>query len=444
MPRVTHRQLLAVVGVLVLATVVGAAVLWPRSVPDIVDSSDVQQTDLIDATILEVQLVAGAEDPDVPELVPGSVEVLITAEFDDTGEVVEFQTSDDTGGTFAAGQRVRLAMVSSPGQPPIYYVQDFQRSGALGVLLALFLLAVMAFGRLQGLRALVGLGLSFMVIVGFIVPAILANRSPVAVALVGSFAVMIFTLYLSHGLRPKTTAAVVGTAGALLLTVGLATLFVELANLTGFSSEDARLANVSVGGLNLQGLLLAGIIVGGLGVLDDVTMSQSSTVFELARANPQMRPARLVRSALNVGRDHIAATVNTLFLAYAGAALPLLLLFATGIDPFGTVVTSEIVAVEVVRTLVGSIGLIAAVPFTTALAATLAADRTGRHLRGDPSVQVDPSTKGSGSDSAGFGARASTEPPDPDTAGDSAGAGAGDSEWERQLRESYGLGPPEA
>jgi hypothetical protein len=209
-----------------------------------------------------------------------------------------------------------------------------------------------------------------------VVPAILRGHSPVLVAVTGAMAIMLVSLYLSHGLGATTTAAVVGTALALGLTAVLAIGFVAAASLTGLASEEALSANFAVGGLSLRGLLLAGIIIGGLGVLDDVTMSQASLVTELHHANPTAGFAALVGGALRVGRDHIAATVNTLFLAYAGAALPLLILFVTGQDSLGTVATTEIVAVEVVRALCGSVGLIAAVPLTTVLAALLATEET--------------------------------------------------------------------
>jgi hypothetical protein len=234
-------------------------------------------------------------------------------------------------------------------------------------------------------RSLIGLACSFAVIVGFVVPAILRGQSPVPVALVGAMAIMLASLYLSHGVGRKTTAAVVGTALALALTGALTAGFVELTALTGLASEDALNANFQVGGISLQGLLLAGIILGGLGVLDDVTVSQASLVFELRRADPAAGFAELTRGALAVGRDHVAASVNTLFLAYAGASLPLLVLFVSGGDPLGTVVTAEAVAVEVVRTLCGSVGLIAAVPLTTVLAANLALEEpaAGREGPGD-------------------------------------------------------------
>jgi uncharacterized membrane protein len=265
-------------------------------------------------------------------------------------------------------------VAEQPGQPPYYNIQDLERGRPLLVLVALFVGAVVAFGRWQGIRSLVGLVLSFVVIVSFVVPAILRGHSPVLVAVTGAMAIMLVSLYLSHGLGPKTTAAVVGTALALGLTAALAIAFVAAASLTGLASEEALNANFAVGGLSLRGLLLAGIIIGGLGVLDDVTMSQASLVAELHQANPTAGFAALVGGALRVGRDHIAATVNTLFLAYAGAALPLLILFVTGQDSLGTVATTEVVAVEVVRALCGSVGLIAAVPLTTVLAALVATE----------------------------------------------------------------------
>jgi uncharacterized membrane protein len=363
--------MLAVVGVIALAVLACAAALWPRGeLPKPAAGGQADSTQLVSATLTKVARVDCHEaDPGVP----GSVCIKVTARLA-SGRQVAFDTTDPTGGMFQADQKVRLAVVEQPGQPPYYNIQDLERGRPLLALAALFVAAVVAFGRWQGVRSLVGLGLSFVVIVGFVVPAILRGHSPVLVAVTGAMAIMLVSLYLSHGLGPKTTAAVVGTALALGLTAALAIGFVAAASLTGLASEEALNANFAVGGLSLRGLLLAGIIIGGLGVLDDVTMSQASLVAELHQANPTAGFAALVGGALRVGRDHIAATVNTLFLAYAGAALPLLILFVTGQDSLGTVATTEVVAVEVVRALCGSVGLIAAVPLTTVLAALVAAE----------------------------------------------------------------------
>jgi len=363
--------MLAVVGVIALAVVASAVALWPRGeLPRPAAAGQADPTRLVAATLTKVARVPCQEaEPGVP----GSVCIKVTARLAG-GRQVSFDTTDPNGTTFRAGQRVRLAVAEQPGQPPYYNIQDLERGRPLLVLAALFVVAVVAFGRWQGVRSLIGLGLSFVVIVSFVVPAILRGHSPVLVAVTGAMAIMLVSLYLSHGVSRKTTAAVVGTALALGLTAVLAIGFVGAASLTGLASEEAQSANFAVGGLSLRGLLLAGIIIGGLGVLDDVTMSQASLVAELHQANPTAGMAALVARALRVGRDHIAATVNTLFLAYAGAALPLLILFVTGQDSLGTVATTEIVAVEVVRALCGSVGLIAAVPLTTVLAALVATE----------------------------------------------------------------------
>jgi uncharacterized membrane protein len=360
--------MLAVVGVLVLAVVVGGVALWPRGRLARAGGDQADPTRLERATLTRVQATPCEQaEPGAP----GSTCIKVAARLDG-GRQVEFETTDPTGGTFRAGQRVQLAVLEQPGQPPYYNIRDLERTRPMLLLVALFVAAVVAFGRWQGVRSLLGLGLSFAVIVGFVVPAILRGRSPVSVALVGAMAIMLVSLYLAHGPGRKTTAAAVGTALALGLTAALAAAFVGVAALTGLASEDALNASFAVGGLSLRGLLLAGIILGGLGVLDDVTVSQASLVFELRRADPAAGFGELVRGALAVGRDHVAATVNTLFLAYVGASLPLLVLFVTSGDAFGTVATAEAVAVEVVRTLCGSVGLIAAVPLTTVLAAALA------------------------------------------------------------------------
>jgi uncharacterized membrane protein len=364
-----HRLLLAVVGLLVLAVLAGAVALWPSGrLADPAAAGQADPTRFVPATLTSVRTVPCQEaEPGVP----GSTCIKVRAR-PDGGDEVEFDTTDPTGDTFRAGQRVRLSILEQAGQPTFYNIRDLERGRPMLALAALFMLAVIAFGRWQGVRSLIGLACSFAVIVGFVVPAILEGGSPVPVALVGAMAIMLLSLYLAHGPGRKTTAAVVGTALALVLTAALTAGFVELASLTGLASDEALNASFQVGGISLRGLLLAGIILGGLGVLDDVTVSQASLVFELRRADPSAGFAGLTRGALAVGRDHVSATVNTLFLAYAGASLPLLVLFVSGGEALGTVATTEVMAVEVVRALCGSVGLIAAVPLTTLLAVSLA------------------------------------------------------------------------
>ena len=175
--------------------------------------------------------------------------------------------------------------------------------------------------------ALIGLSASLVVVFAFIVPGMLAGRPPVAVAAVGSIAVMLITISLAHGVGAKSLAAMLGTAISLALTVTLAVVFSNLTHLTGLGGEAASFVMVGGSGVSLQGIVIAGMVVGALGVLDDVTVSQSSTVMALRRANPELTAGQLYREALAVGQDHVAATVNTLVLAYVGASLPILLVF---------------------------------------------------------------------------------------------------------------------
>ncbi|MGE0227280.1 MAG: YibE/F family protein [Dehalococcoidia bacterium] len=272
-----------------------------------------------------------------------------------------------------AGDRVLLSRLAGP-DGDTYYIVDRVRQTTLLWLLVAFVLAVIATGRLVGVASLLGLAASMLVLLRFIVPGILSGHSPVLIAVVGALTIMASTLFLAHGVNRKTVVALVGTAVALCLTAVLATVTIAAAQLTGVASEDAAVLQVlSAGQLSASGLLLGGIIIGALGVLDDVTVAQSSAVFELHSANPLLGPVDLYRRAMNVGRDHIAATVNTLVLAYAGASLPLLMLLAVQGEPLTVQLNREFIAIEVVRSLVGSIGLVAAVPLTTAIAALAAA-----------------------------------------------------------------------
>ena len=250
-----------------------------------------------------------------------------------------------------------------------YQLIDAQRGPPLLALTALFALAVLAVGRLRGLLALAGLAASLLVLVGFLVPALLSGRPPVPTAVAGATAIMVIALTLTHGATLRTATALLGTVLGLLVTMTLATVFVELAALTGLSSDEAAYVQVAFPDLDVRGLLLAGVVIGALGVLDDVTVTQVSTVWELRRADPGQPRRELYRAAMRVGRDHIASTTNTLLLAYAGSSLPILVLFSGSGEGLLDGVTANLVAEEVVRTLAGSIGLVSAVPLTTALAA---------------------------------------------------------------------------
>jgi uncharacterized membrane protein len=364
--------------VLVVGTVAGLIVLWPGDYDDRLPNA--QQLPTFDAVTRGV-VDMPCQDPFSTRCARVRFEIT---EGPDEGEQVELPMADTIPDT---GDRVRLFKVEVPPDvepgPNIqpYSFADFERLGSMLGLALAFCAAVVALGRWRGLRALVGLGASLAVVLFFIVPAILDGKSPVGVAIVGALAVMIATMAFAHGIGPKTIAASLGTAVSLLLTVGLAVGFTELAHLSGFSSEEAAYLRINVTGISLEGLVIAGMVIAALGVLDDVTISQASTVLALHQANPEQSFAVLFGRALNVGRDHIAATVNTLVLAYAGASLPILLVFSVGNASFGTAINGEAVAENVVAMLVGSIGLVAAVPVTTALAAVLAARLPPSDLR---------------------------------------------------------------
>jgi uncharacterized membrane protein len=250
-----------------------------------------------------------------------------------------------------------------------YYFSDFNRDFPIALLFLLFVAASVVFGRWSGVRALAALVISLLVLVWFVIPSVLHGHSPIIVAIVGSSFIMLAVLYVTGGFNTQSTVAVLGTLLSLALIAGLAWAFVIGSKLTGLADEDAVFLSAASGSINLQGLLLGGIVIGSLGVLDDMTVTQVSAVWELRKANPRYDVRSLYRAAERIGRDHIASTVNTLVLAYAGASLPLLIFFTQSNLQLRNILTSEVIAVEVVRTLVGSIGLIASVPITTALAA---------------------------------------------------------------------------
>jgi len=367
------RIVVASVALLAAAVVAGLVVLWPG------DSNEVSLVAGSRAQTQQAQVVdsrpTACRNPAVDDCRRLSIELRSGPR---AGER-SFLTVGDAGpapGLDAGAQlrvvRNELPAGADPGVVDPYALVEVDRRSPMLWLLFVFAALVIVFGRLRGALALVGLGVSVLIVVEFVIPALLEDKPPVAVALVGSFAVMLVTIALAHGLGPKSLAAMLGTGASLVATVLLALLFTNVAELTGFSSEEASLLQANDPTLSLTGLVLAGMVIGALGVLDDVTVSQASTVMALRSANPAQRARELYRGALSVGRDHVAATVNTLVLAYAGASLPVLLVFGIAGTEFADTINREAVAEQVIAMLVGSIGLILAVPVTTALAACLA------------------------------------------------------------------------
>jgi uncharacterized membrane protein len=279
-----------------------------------------------------------------------------------------------------AGAHIRVSRVAAPAsnapvQPAFepYSFVDYDRHSSLLWLAVAFGVLVVLLARFRGLLALLGVGLSLLLVTKFIVPAILDGSSPLLVSLVGSLAVMFLTLGLTNGIGAQSLAAALGIAISLLLATVLGDVYAHVAQLNGYSSELATVLRQFTTKVSLEGVVIAGMVVGALGVLADMGVSQASAVMALRRANPGYGARELYREAFSVGRDHLAATIHTLVLAYVGAALPLLLVLQSAHAGFFDAMNTQDVAEPIVATLVGSIGLIAAVPLTTGLAALLVA-----------------------------------------------------------------------
>lgn len=341
-------------------------------VPDIAPRpSDLPPIVLVHGRIVEILPATSPSEPDVRievvEGIPGGPA---------TGEVVVGFLQGPNGlearPDFGVGDDV-IVNISTDPDFGFIAVNDRYRVPTLALLLGLFAVAVTVVGGWRGVRSLIALAITLAVIVRIVVPLILAGWDPAWVAIAAATGVTLTTFLLTEGARRQTFAAAAGTAISLALVAVLATIFDTLARFTPLRGSEEAGFLISLGGttLDLGGLVLAAVIFGALGVLDDVTVTQAAAIQELYEADPRMSRWQLASRAMNVGRSHIAATVNTLVLAYVGASLPLIVLFAAGRQDPMLVVSGEVVAVEVVRALVGSIGIVAAVPITTAIAVGL-------------------------------------------------------------------------
>ncbi|WP_439938577.1 YibE/F family protein [Nocardia sp. N13] len=365
-PAPRHLRVLValLVGPLVLATVIGLAVLWPdgdleltgpgvdveRGTAKVLGIGECRQ-DVVGCRLAEVELLSGPG-------APGTVEALLP--YGDNAPEVQ------------AGDRI---IVSFAGQAPKgerYAFQDFDRGPPLLTLTILFAVGVLALSRWRGIGALASLAYSLVLIAVFTLPAIMEGSSPLAVAVVTAAAIMLVTLYLSHGFDVRSTVAMLGTLVSLALIGGIGWVFTGIGHFTGLVDEGSQYISGIAAQVDLRGLLLAGLVIGALGVLDDVTVTQTWAVWELADVDPDASTRSLFVRAMRIGRSHAASTVNTLVLAYVGATLPLMLVFSALDLPFGIAVSQEIVAQEVVRGLVGGLGILAAVPITTGIAALVA------------------------------------------------------------------------
>ncbi|MDD9377472.1 YibE/F family protein [Streptomyces sp. ZAF1911] len=376
------------------AVVIGMVVLWPGGAPGhertgVGFDRQTQQGTVVALQNVDCKSVNAAQVPPTGDTsTPEGREALAAQNGECKKATIKVDSGPDKGREFVEivqpgaprqltdGQGVVVAYAPDAPRDLQYSVIDVNRKLPMALLAGIFALSVVLVGRMRGLFALIALVVSFGVLTLFILPAILQGSNPLVVAVVGASAIMLIALYMCHGLTARTSVAVLGTIISLLLIGLLGSLFIDWAFLSGNTDDNTGLIHGLYPNIDMSGLLLAGVIIGSLGVLDDVTVTQTSAVWELHQADPSMGPRGLYRAGIRIGRDHIASVVNTLVLAYAGAALPLLLLFSIANSSMGSVANSELVAEEIVRTLVGSIGLVASVPVTTALAAlVVSADR---------------------------------------------------------------------
>lgn len=377
-------MLTLIAGAIAAACVISLIVLWPGPDPGpkahALSSFEGVYAARIDR-MREVACTGAREDSTVRCLIVG----FELEEGPDKGTIVSVELPTNTP---RLGSPIVGAGVLLGHQPDVegfeYLVLERDRRSPLLLLAGLFVAAVVALGRWKGVSALLGLAATFLIVFVFVVPAILDGKDPLLVSITGSVAIAFCALYLSHGINDQTTVALLGTLGGLLIAALLATAFMGLATLTGLASEEALVLSAVGSDVDLRGLILGGMLIGALGAIDDVTVTQTAAVSELRAADPQILRPRLFRSGMRIGRDHVASTVNTLALAYVGASMPLLILFVLSDQSAGSIANGEIVATEIVRTLVGSIGLVAAVPITTWLAAAVMVrtDRLegGRHV----------------------------------------------------------------
>ena len=369
--------MLVLVGAAAVAAVLGLVLLWPTGEGRDAAHERADEIGLayerLAATVLEVSDgVCSYSAPDDPQYCR-SITVRVSEGPDDGAQVAlpEFNlTYDRTAIRISPGDKVVLGYEASNDY---YFFVDRDRRAPLVWLAALFAVVVVALGRWRGGLALVGMAATLVVLIAFAAPSVLDGNDPVLVAVVAAAVIAFASLYLTHGLNVHTTVALAGTLASLGLTLGLSWIFFGLADFTGVATEEGLTLPLIAGDIDLASLLLGGAIIGALGALDDVTVTQVATVAELRYRSPDLSVRQLIASGIRVGREHIAATVNTLLLAYVGAGLPLLLLFAVSDQSLAMAANSELIAVEIVRTLCGSMGLVAAVPVTTVLAAVVAA-----------------------------------------------------------------------
>jgi uncharacterized membrane protein len=359
-----------------LATVVGLFMLWPDGEPTRAEQAASVAlppgATYPDGRVVSVETFDCGLDPSAaPQTCATAVVEILHGE--GAGDFVQVELPPEVvAAGVSEGDTLVLTRDAGAEGGVTYAFYDYARDTPIIVLAIIFAVVVGLVARLRGLASLVGLAFAFLVLLQFVLPGLLSENSPTLVSLVGSAAIMFVVLYLAHGFSARTTTALVGTLFGLTLVAVMGSVAVSAARLTGLTSEDTVTLQGYDPTLSFSGLVLAGIVVAGLGVLNDVTITQASAIWQLREVSPEISWRELYSRGMAVGRDHIASTVYTIVFAYAGAALPLLLLFEVYPTPIWTLVTSSALAEEVIRTMVGAIALVLAVPVTTAAGAFFA------------------------------------------------------------------------
>jgi len=369
---VPRTVLLSVLAAALALTVVGLLTLWPDG--DEVDdlrgsvSFAAEGVTFPEATVEKV--APACESLTEPAEGCGTLEVTV-AEGEDKGTVAEVDVPPQVSAAgLQPGDRVELVRTPAvEGEPATLAYFNIERSRSLWLLGGLFALVVVLVARWRGLMSLVGLAFAGGVVGLFVLPALLVGESPVPVAVVGAVAIMYVVLYTTHGFSIRTSAALAGTLGGIGLTAAIGAWAVGASHLTGVTGEEGGVLTAYAGALDFQALLVAAVVIAGLGVLNDVTITQASAVWELRGAAPTMSRRSLFASAMRIGRDHIASTIYTIVFAYAGTALLLLLVVSLYDRPLLDLAGTDEIATEIVRSLTSSIGLVLAVPLTTVIAA---------------------------------------------------------------------------
>ncbi|BCW82143.1 hypothetical protein NicSoilC5_41620 [Arthrobacter sp. NicSoilC5] len=396
-----NRILAAVLIPLALLTLAGMAALWPSgskegvslanpysTAPGVTFDTGTIQNVVTGSCMDTSQQPTGQQQPaqQAPQQAPGKGSDCTFAftEPDKGGSPVKVVINPDVAASHGVkpGDQIRYLNLSnaqgatgSQGSPAYIFV-DFVRTMPIVLLAVLYAVVVIAVARWRGLRALIGLVGAYFVLANFLLPGLVEGKPPLLLALVGSTVIMIGVLYFAHGFSARTSTALLGTIFGLAITALLAAWATHAANLAGVGSHDAATLVNTSSNISISGVILCGLIISGLGVLNDVTITQSSAVWELYELAPASSARKLFTSAMRIGRDHIASTVYTIAFAYAGAALPILIIVMLYDRPLMDTLTSAELSEEVIRTLVGSIGLVLAIPVTT-LIAVLVVKATG-------------------------------------------------------------------